>query len=81
MENKFYIWRKHLRKHYINGELPTCKLQYKRKIKKNNELTNTHLIEKNLNYCQQCKLMIHLADSRAYLQSSEHKNFGKCGTV
>ena len=53
---------------------PTCNSQYKRNIKYNHELTNTHLAANNQYYCQQCKKILNLADKRFHLQSIEHKN-------
>ena len=53
---------------------PTCNLQYKRNIKHNHELTNTHIAANNQNYCLQGKRILYLADKKFHLQSNEHEN-------
>ena len=55
----------------------TRNLQYKRSIKHNHVLTNTHSAVSNQYYCRQCKQKINLADKNTHLQSDKHKNIRK----
>ena len=51
---------------------PLCNLQYKRNNKYSHEVTNTNCVAKKPILCEQCKIIINLADKRSHLQPIEH---------
>ena len=55
-----------------------CNLQYKRIIKYNHELNDTHLAANYQYFCEQGKRILNLADKKFHLPYNDYKKFFYC---